>query len=657
MSDTPAKKYPPKTPKAKGTTIDDDVTFKHITEVLLGLTPDLLQELQDALRYHKIPNLPELLELLLSDNIDKNVEDIKPYKVGNKSYQLTKPITSKLRPLAFWTLDQQYQLDGPVTSADWMILTRADFDYWRTHTPSLGHRSGKPPPTPQPFTPSVHGRPSSNACSNSSVSFQELSNFRKGTKRDATAYKTFKNERCFEAFWRVFKTTAKAQGLANVVDPQYTPPRGDAHALDLFTEQKILLYSVLVKVIQTDQGRAFVKDHDDDEDAQAVIKKLIKHHTQSELAKREVICLQRYITNLKLDDSWRGTTRQFLLHFQEQLRLLDKLVASSERLPDHTRMTFLMQAVEHVPDLRRVKILDSMVSTKSGANSLNYSSYFNLRLDSAFDHDQAYKSKDTKRRHVQQHDFSDDSAFDPFSHLDHYEDNTTDNNEDTVQIHNATSKPTPNEDKPTLVFIPSKVWQQLSPADQNLIKEYNRSIPRPPRRNKGPRDQRKALLHDHTTPVDDHPESATTQLAEDDFPITPSEDDPVIHMIHQAVSQDLNHPASNLEHILSISKSKSPSGKSSTSTPAPTKRQGNMARYVFSRRSQHPGHHQLVNRGANGGLAGSDMRVLEKTGRHISIVGIDNHELTGLPIVTCSTMLDTNQGPIIGIFNEYAYYG
>jgi hypothetical protein len=93
-----------------------------------------------------------------------------------------------------------------------------------------------------------------NISSHSSVSFQELSNFRKATKHDATVYETFKDEQYFEAFWRVFKATAKAQGLANVVDPQYTPPTGDPHAIKLFTEQKIFLYSVLVKVIQTDQG-------------------------------------------------------------------------------------------------------------------------------------------------------------------------------------------------------------------------------------------------------------------------------------------------------------------------------------------------------------------------------------------------------------------
>ncbi|KAL7580756.1 hypothetical protein ACA910_001038 [Epithemia clementina (nom. ined.)] len=191
MSETPAKKDPPKTTKVTGNTTEDDTAFKHVTEVLLGLTPDLTQDLQDALRYHKIPNLHLLTETLLSDDIDKNMDDIKPYKVGNKSYQLTKSITSSLRRLAIWTLDLQYQLNARVTNADWLILTKADYDKWRISTPSLGNRSGAPPPlTPQPFTPSAHGTPSSNMSSNSSVSFQELSNFRKSTKSDATAYET-----------------------------------------------------------------------------------------------------------------------------------------------------------------------------------------------------------------------------------------------------------------------------------------------------------------------------------------------------------------------------------------------------------------------------------------------------------------------------------
>ena len=78
-------------------------------------------------------------------------------------------------------------------------------------------------------------------------------------------------------------------------------------------------------------------------------------------------------------------------------------------------------------------------------------------------------------------------------------------------------------------------------------------------------------------------------------------------------------------------------------------------RYLF----QHANHtnQQLVDRGANGGLAGSDMRVIHKTHCKINIQGIDNHEVTGLDVVTAATLLNTSQGKVIGIFNEYAYLG
>ena len=45
-----------------------------------------------------------------------------------------------------------------------------------------------------------------------------------------------------------------------------------------------------------------------------------------------------------------------------------------------------------------------------------------------------------------------------------------------------------------------------------------------------------------------------------------------------------------------------------------------------------------MDQGANGGLAGSDMRVLHHTGHKINIICIDNHELTGLDVVHQSSL-------------------
>ena len=51
------------------------------------------------------------------------------------------------------------------------------------------------------------------------------------------------------------------------------------------------------------------------------------------------------------------------------------------------------------------------------------------------------------------------------------------------------------------------------------------------------------------------------------------------------------------------------------------------------------------------------MKVIHTTPRKINIVGIDDHELTGLNVVTAAALLDTQRGPIIGIFHEYAHLG
>ena len=51
------------------------------------------------------------------------------------------------------------------------------------------------------------------------------------------------------------------------------------------------------------------------------------------------------------------------------------------------------------------------------------------------------------------------------------------------------------------------------------------------------------------------------------------------------------------------------------------------------------------------------MRVIHTTPRKIDIVGIDDHELTGLNMVTAAALLDTQKGPIIGGFHEYAHLG
>ena len=68
-------------------------------------------------------------------------------------------------------------------------------------------------------------------------------------------------------------------------------------------------------------------------------------------------------------------------------------------------------------------------------------------------------------------------------------------------------------------------------------------------------------------------------------------------------------------------------------------------------------HGSLVDRGANGGLAGSDVRILSRSSRKCTVTGIDSHELQGLDVVQCAALVETNHGIVNLIMIEYACYG
>jgi len=65
----------------------------------------------------------------------------------------------------------------------------------------------------------------------------------------------------------------------------------------------------------------------------------------------------------------------------------------------------------------------------------------------------------------------------------------------------------------------------------------------------------------------------------------------------------------------------------------------------------------LVDRGANGGMAGADVRLLETGEQFADVRGIANHEVTNLPISTVAGLVESHLGPVILLMHQYAYFG
>ncbi len=65
-----------------------------------------------------------------------------------------------------------------------------------------------------------------------------------------------------------------------------------------------------------------------------------------------------------------------------------------------------------------------------------------------------------------------------------------------------------------------------------------------------------------------------------------------------------------------------------------------------------------MDRGANGGILGNDALVINKhLDAKVDVTGIDNHEMTALPLVDAAAKVRTNYGWKVIILHRYAYYG
>ena len=88
------------------------------------------------------------------------------------------------------------------------------------------------------------------------------------------------------------------------------------------------------------------------------------------VSEKRKLLLTHYVTNTVLDSQFRGTTQQFVLHFNEQFRRLDELTDLSERMPDSIKMALLQNAVKDIPQLSIVLWMNTLPPPMGMGHSL-----------------------------------------------------------------------------------------------------------------------------------------------------------------------------------------------------------------------------------------------------------------------------------------------
>ena len=210
--------------------------------------------------------------------------------------------------------------------------------------------------------------------------------------------------------------------------------------------------------------------------------------------------------------------------------------------------------------------------------------------------------------------------------------------------HPRPTKPIRRYDGP--IFLPPQIYKLLSEDAMKALKAYNTEVITRFHQRK---------VHNTEiveTPQDDPPgppvpENDPPDLRESDLNIP---DDPILEFVNSQC-----HNSEDLDQALQAYQAyQVPSPQDSSMT---LERSINHHFTYHIAQASQAKHGSLVDREANGGLAGSDVRILSRSSRKCTVTGIDSHELQGLDVVQCATLVQTNHGIVNLIMNEYACYG
>ncbi|EEC44015.1 predicted protein [Phaeodactylum tricornutum CCAP 1055/1] len=553
-----------------------------------------------------------------------------------------------LRHFLRWQASLERQKGSPLENSELVALTSGDFILYRRS--ALGQVSN----VPATISPSLN-----NQLSTSTKARSAVDEFKRGVKRDKTHYPILKDDRYWDNFYRSFVVTAVSHNVEKVLDPSYAPT--DPSEKSLFEQQKKFVYSALEHTLQTDMGKNLVREHSFDFNAQEVFRKVVKHYTESASAKIGSSNTLAYLTTAKYGTSWTGTAEGFILHWKNHLRIYNDMVPMAEQLPKQLCLSLLENAVHDIPELRQVKITATLDLAKGGT-PLNYEGYLSLLLASASLYDKGNNlsnSRSVKSKRsafltdlsYDQPDFTEDNGIDydiDLSPAVIYEANT--HNRKVSPSGHRNRDPATNRERP---YIPREMWNQLSDDAKAILQGLSAPDKGPTR--SGDVSQRALEANTHAKISNDNGEFNRSEPDNQQAEAFHDCDQTTELLAH--LTDRVSHMGDgDIQKVLAASR-RTPINCTQSSDNRQQSVQLNVLEYQVSRHSVENKTAALVDRGANGGLAGCDVKVVNKTGRSASITGINEHTLSDLDIVTAAGFVESHKGPIIVIMHQYAYLG
>jgi hypothetical protein len=478
--------------------------------------------------------------------------------------------------------------------------------------------------------------------SSTTVVPSEVKEFRKGIKRDANQYPVLKNYRNFDNWRRKVMILAQTHQVSDVFtkDPKYVPISSED--VWLLEEKQMFAFIVLEECLQTDRGKPLLQKYHDDNDAQYLWIEFNEYMKSSTKAEHAANKLLSWIPSSKYENNWHGSSENFILYWMASINEYDTYCSEKEDIfSDKQKLCMLQNAVDNSPDLRQVRI-NAAHAQSEGRPPITYQKYIPLLLSAAEAYDNSVKNFKTSKCHqVLYTDINYDKESD--------DDEKEEYNVDTY-FANLTSLQQPIKSRNSKVqnvnrcnFLAKEDWLQIPEHIRaKLVNNKGNST-------NGKNTSNRTIHNTNVNELelyddnDEKIESSNTTFL-DAIVNNDSIDD---NMIQQVMKSNINHKKNN--HT-----------SDDTITIYGTQyRKINVINimYRIHAKSTLNSSYSLVNRGANGGLFGADVRVLNHTMRRVTITGIYNHQVGDLPICTGAGFGIIQRGPFILIVHQYAYLG
>ena len=214
---------------------------------------------------------------------DDGFENLQIIDKKNKKTSPIEPLLLRLRIVKafYYHLKEKHNLDI-IDWKDESVVTSEIFDEFRVsvYNPSA------------PTKPGVHRNLNLNQNNKTNQLPQNkpakslASEFRKGIRREKSAYSVLKDEHVWNSWKRKTIATMNAHGCQNIANPNYKPQSLDKTLL--LREQNNFMYDVFATILQTTMGIHYVSIHEDDRDAQLVWKLLHENINQCGHAYRRI---------------------------------------------------------------------------------------------------------------------------------------------------------------------------------------------------------------------------------------------------------------------------------------------------------------------------------------------------------------------------------